>query len=832
MKQERLDNLWQNGVSLDLETALIQPGLQTPPIVLGSLAEFKDGKVKGAVLSKDDVMRIFRMILSDPRYTAVFMNAPYDINCLVVEFLRLGVDLFPEVFKMFDPHGTIVRNECDGRVYSIEIAEMLRAIADGHFGKDFYTKKNFPNNTGYRLENIHEQLTREDNAKANDRYRLSYWQFLGKPIEELPFEARTYPIDDAVNTFSDALRQTGHLPSARMHDWTNINGRVGCRGCGMVMTPDAPNHCMRQERHRNLHDLSRQTYFFYAQQLGAVWGFKIDHEAVNKLERKALDARKKEEGRFKAAGIIRDDDSENQSCLKLHVARAYGSKLDCPICKGEKKVPSPATNGRTKINCAACDGTGLELTPRVPRSEGGGVSKNGDALQESGDDLLIAYGEQPSRKILTTYIPMMRKARACNYCGQPGAGKRKHAPGCPGDEAGFREVPLNPYGKPLVETGRCAYGDGLHGLPRKGGVRECFVARPGYVFSSEDYTAGELVTLSEACFQLVGFSKLGEALNLGLDAHLALAGTMSGRNYEQMLALKEAGDKLADYLRQAAKAGNFGFGGGMAELTFTLRKRSEDGLFTPCPGGPDEDEYDTEGFNGLRTCILMAGASYCGRDQWGNENKVMEYKDKPCSPVCSACLAASKRLREFWFQQWTEMKPFFDVVKKFIRVDGSAGVPEIVHLASNRIRGGVEFCDGANGIFQGLLADAAKNAFCQITRECYDKTWKVENSAQMTSKYAGYQSPLFGSRPLMMFHDESLVEHPEDMGHDGSHRVSEIMVESLRVVCPNHQKACKAAPALMRRLYKGVEAVYARGGKKPADEYDRLVPWEPKKAAA
>ena len=115
----------------------------------------------------------------------------------------------------------------------------------------------------------------------------------------------------------------------------------------------------------------------------------------------------------------------------------------------------------------------------------------------------------------------------------------------------------------------------MHGLPRKGGVRECFTARKGWLYSSEDYTGGELVTLAQCCLDLVGHSELARALNGGLDAHLALAGTMMGRDYALMQKLKKAGDKSASYGRQAAKGANFGYGGGMAELTFTLRKRSD-----------------------------------------------------------------------------------------------------------------------------------------------------------------------------------------------------------------------------------------------------------------
>jgi DNA polymerase-1 len=69
-------------------------------------------------------------------------------------------------------------------------------------------------------------------------------------------------------------------------------------------------------------------------------------------------------------------------------------------------------------------------------------------------------------------------------------------------------------------------------MPRHGGVRECFVARPGFIYSSEDYAAGELVTLADACLRVIGWSKLADALNGGLDPHLALAAQFCNKSYD------------------------------------------------------------------------------------------------------------------------------------------------------------------------------------------------------------------------------------------------------------------------------------------------------------
>ncbi len=797
-----------DAISFDLETHLIQPGLLAPPMVCGSAAE---PSTRGALLDKAQTRAVFSAILGDRKYTIVGANIAYDMLIMLVDSARLGADIAPQIFMLYDPGRSIVRGHCEGRVFDVQVAEALHAIAGGHLFKDPFTLK--PMDGRYSLDACTQQVLNRTDAKVNDTYRLRYAELEDVPLRDWPFVARQYPIDDAVNTLEVGLAQAGHLPACWTHVWTHGTGdTMSCARCGETLKPETPTQCMSKRPRRNIHELSRQVYAAWAMHLGDSWGFNIDLDAVDALETKYGDTREEDAVPFKAAGILRADGTENQSTLKALVARAYGAYAFCPACKAGK-VPSEKTG--KPVNCKVCDGSGLELPVEVPRTETDRIGAGRDVLQESGDELLMSYAEfDESAKILSTYIPLLRRARVCVDCGRHGTKKSPHTEECGEatyENPEYRRVPLTLRSNVLVETGRTSYSDGIHGLPRKGGIRECITARPGYLISSEDYTAGELVTLAWACLKMVGYSKLGEALNAGLDAHLALAGTMLGKSYADMLALQAAKDLLAKDNRQAAKAANFGFPGGMAELTFTLRKRSEIDLFTPCENGPDERK-GVRGYKGLRTCILMDKAPACGIV------KVTEYKKKKCPPVCKACLESAARLREFWFRQWPEMNPrdgYFSKVSEIL----DQGNGEVVQLRTERVRGNVDFCSGANGFFQGLLADAAKDAFCQIQRECMDTTVRVESSEFMQSKYAGGPSPLLGSRAIILTHDESVCEHPESVAHDAATRASEIMVESLRFKCPEMAKAVKAEPALMRRLYKSAEPTFDASGK--------LIPWEP-----
>jgi hypothetical protein len=274
----------------------------------------------------------------------------------------------------------------------------------------------------------------------------------------------------------------------------------------------------------------------------------------------------------------------------------------------------------------------------------------------------------------------------------------------------------------------------------------------------------------------------------------------------------------------------------MGEVEFTLKPcRADPDAFTVCPHGPSKHNYGTaanpnwkEGFRGTRPCIMMGGEDYCGRPG----EKVLVYNNKPTgSPVCMRCLVAGKKAREMFFRQWPEVKELHNNVTKLIKILGPSGTAEIDY-PDLITRGDLGFCDGANTYFQMALAKAAKAAYAQVQRECMDRTIRVRSSEMMQSRYDGGESPLYGSRAILLFHDETVSEHPISVASDAAIRQSEIMVEALRWKCPQMRKACKAEPTLMPRLYKGAEPVWERGlngdHSKPADVYDKLLPWTPK----
>lgn len=378
-------------------------------------------------------------------------------------------------------------------------------------------------------------------------------------------------------------------------------------------------------------------------------------------------------------------------------------------------------------------------------------------------------------------------------------------------------------------------------------LREAVVARPNTSLSSTDYEAGELITHAQSCLWITGSSRLAIALNNNVKPHNALGATMIGMDYEAFNKIVKT-DPRAKKARQTAKPPNFGYPGGMGPVKLVHQQRKGD-VDTPCPAGPQlirlEDGTEVRGYKGLRFCVMMDGAEACGI------RKIYEWRDRRIAPTCEHCVECAVRLKEIWLRQWPENKPYFDFVDECCKkgmVITAAMLARWPHLATvfypgqrlapgeimqhvvGRIRGGLEFCEASNGFFQALLAEAAKDAAFQVSRECYDSTYRVPSMLYANSKptsYAGAQSPLFGSRMILFAHDELICEHPRTIEHDASARVSEVMESMLRYYCPDMIKAVRAEPALMLRWSKAAVPRWLLGNfKGPANANDPLVPWD------
>jgi hypothetical protein len=347
-----------------------------------------------------------------------------------------------------------------------------------------------------------------------------------------------------------------------------------------------------------------------------------------------------------------------------------------------------------------------------------------------------------------------------------------------------------------------------------------------YVYCSVDYEAGELITHAQSCKWITGYSRLADALNAKIKVHNSFAASVLGLTYEDFQKRFKAKDTKCKDARQAAKPANFGFPGRLGGVTLVLQQRKQ-GPDTACPNGStwiDGEDLDANGdpikvrgYKGLRFCVLMDGAQYCGKlDDGVTPNMVTEWKRRIIPPTCKHCIECAERLRKQWLEEWPENNEYFEFVqycedngqpltaeqKELFGVEHLAP-GEIVQHVSNRIRGGRMGADSignaiSNGWFQGLLADITKSWLRRAIREMYDPSFRMSN---------GERSPLYGSRFILFAHDELIAELLEDKAHDAAHRMSDIAVEEMVRYCPDMKKAANAEPALARRWYKAMEPV-------------------------
>ncbi len=293
----------------------------------------------------------------------------------------------------------------------------------------------------------------------------------------------------------------------------------------------------------------------------------------------------------------------------------------------------------------------------------------------------------------------------------------------------------------LKETGRVGSSNpNLQNLPSKHGIRELFVPRPGNVFIGVDYDTAELRAWGQICKWLFGGSKMADVFQKkGADPHTEFAAKMLGISVEEAYALKESKDKEFKAARDRAKAPNFGF-----------------------PGGMGVDKFVNNLFK---------------------QKQIVMTKEEGWA------------LKNTWAATWPEHKAYFERAARIS--DGSRMDKAFV---SGRYRGGLGFCDAANGPFQSLIADGAKASLYELVKRMYS----VPSSA------------LFGCRPAIMVHDEIKIEAPEARAHEAAMEMTEVMISVMQSHMPD--VLVEASPLMTRRWTKGADPYYKDGRLLPSED--------------
>lgn len=607
----------------------------------------------------------------------------------------------------------IFKAYAQGRVRDTKIRQQLIDIANGCL--NFY--RNSSGTKGYALAALEQHyLGRDRSADKTDPegWRMRYAELDGVPIEAWPTKAVSYAMEDAAGTLEVFEAQGRCYPG----------------------TPSVESALV---------DEVEQVRAAWSLHLCSVWGMRTDPVAVEQLELNTREMFVALQQKMVAQGLIKIRKATSKEILE--------GKVD--FWDTEETFPGAHADRafRYSRNMAAIrervEISYRKLGREVPRTDPtesnpqGNIRTDADTLAYSADDVLEELGEGgPISTILKTFVPTLKRGTT---------------------------TAINSRFNTLVETGRPSSADpNLYNVPRNGGVRECFEARPGYVYCSVDFDCAELRSLAQVCLWLFGKSALAEFFqnDPNGDPHLEMAAFVLGISPDEAKAwkkLKCVADKTAGQpgfycphchikdMRQMCKAFNFGFPGGM----------------------------------GVDTMIKSARKSY----------GVILTHEK------------AREGRQTWLNRWPEMKLYFDYVSRLVGLGGA----QIMQLRPgglpHRKRGNVGYCDGCNGFFQGLTADGAKHALWCVTQEAYtDET-----------------SPLYqaAARPVVFLYDEIITELLEESASAAAWRQAEVMRMAMQVWLPDVPVTC--APALMNRWSKKAETVIKDGLLIPFDQEERAV---------
>jgi DNA polymerase-1 len=282
----------------------------------------------------------------------------------------------------------------------------------------------------------------------------------------------------------------------------------------------------------------------------------------------------------------------------------------------------------------------------------------------------------------------------------------------------------------------------LQNMRRLAGVRECFVPRSGYCFGQIDISGLELGTIAQVMAWKMNARKMCELINKGVNLHMLAACQLRGWDYSEAMRHKE--EKLYKDQRQFCKIANFGFNGFMAPATLVSFAR-----------------------------------------QQGTHVTVAQATD----------------LKLNWARTLPEVPYYHQWVKQYCRnhetglwdfeIPGSPGI----------LRAGATLTSAANGHFQGLGAQCAKQAGWELTRE----SWTQRNS------------PLFGVKIPLFTHDEWFFEIKIGEQHQVVMRAKAVIENVLHRMLPDVKLFTEFS----------VMSVLSKDAKMLLDDNKELMVWEP-----
>jgi hypothetical protein len=252
----------------------------------------------------------------------------------------------------------------------------------------------------------------------------------------------------------------------------------------------------------------------------------------------------------------------------------------------------------------------------------------------------------------------------------------------------------------------------------------------------------------------------GSVIQKNIDVLTALAATV-GRKCRAQVVFKKTAPNQRDGLSLAVKDRAWSRSGGAR-----VKRVAHDGLVYCLTVPSDAVLVRYKGTTGIaHQCGNFGYPGGLGAASFGSFAKASYGLDIP--------EARAKWLRAAWFEAWPEMNYYFKWIEslKSRRAQGYVCEQHGPDRATSgwRTRTTPSFTAACNTFFQGLAADGAKYVGWLLSKECYTDEG----------------SPLFGGSPILMIHDEFVVEVPEARAEDALARLSEVMVRGMRRFTPD-----------------------------------------------
>jgi DNA polymerase I len=603
-------------LAFDTETGLIRPALLAPPL---TCVTFQTPEHEPAIDHVTTVRPRLERWLRDPSILLVGHFAAYDMAVICAEF----PDLVPLVFAAYRSN----------RVTCTKKRQQLLDIAGGVFRGRVGEKGRWITHE-YTLDALSRRLLGRPMQK--DGWRLEYGAFRDVPLSEWPARALQRQMEARV--------RRAELPAVvgkedPWHDEVkNLDAIIADVPEGVIRYPldDAAATLgvyQAQEKHAAyLKDQYRQAYADFVLYLSSVWGLRTHAEGVASLKAELEEARAEFETELQAIGLVRKDGTRDMKAVKAMMIEA---------CR-EHGLPLRRTDGHAKCELGDACTEHVSLDSDACEAV---VQASGDA----DDSPFMAYAEFVTlTKMLSNDVKMLERGTVYPV----------HT------RYDIAETGRTTSSKPALQnlnTGRVKNHKSTAQRLRKG-VRQAFIPRPGKVFFQADFPQLELYTLAQTCVSWLGWSKLAEALNDGLDPHLILAAKIVGCSYDEAAKNKKRED--VDHARQIGKVFNFGKPGGMGNKKLKVWARKTYGV------------------------------------------------------------DLSLEQLEAYTAQWHEAFP--EMRQHFARVNAMFGEDtervSIETLWTERHRGGATYCAACNNGFQALGVDCAKAAACLIAEAEYCDT--------------------------------------------------------------------------------------------------------------